>query len=341
MSLIQVLVLGDISQDAISKLSSRCELELLPQQQPSPGQLAHAQIIVVRSHVRIDQRLLDGAPELELVVRAGAGLDNVDITALRKRGVHLCHLGGRSSARSVAELALAHTLYLLRQIGIANSGIARGEWLKADLMGEEIYKRRVAVWGFGSIGRCVAELFDKVGAEIRVHNRSGDTGPFTHEPSLANLAKWADVHVLALPHNAETVGLLSPVLLSLMKIRRPIIVNMGRSDISSFGVLVSALEDGVIAGLGIDPLSQDDVQAAQGLALRTDLNTVFTPHLGATTSGTLARMGEDILAAVLPSLSIELSSQARHCLVMRIAASGSRAVSDGQRPCRLGSKRGT
>jgi phosphoglycerate dehydrogenase-like enzyme len=156
--------------------------------------------------------------------------------------------------------------------------------------------------GYGSIGACIAELFDRIGAEIRVYNRSGETKPFTHEPSLANLAQWADVHVLALPHNAETVGLLSPMLLSLMVSRRPVIVSMGRSDISDFGALVSALESGTIVGLGIDPLSQGDMEAARALALRTDLNTVFTPHLGATTNGTLERMGNDISAAVLPYL---------------------------------------
>lgn len=312
MSLVRLLILGDVSQEAIAKLSNRCKVKLLPQEQPSATHLARAQIIVVRSHVQIDEKLLDQAPELELVVRAGAGLDNVDVAALEKNGIRLCHLGGQPSARSVAELALAHTLYLLRRIGIANHGIARGEWLKSRLMGEELYRRRVAVWGYGPIGKCVAELFARIGSEVRVHNRSGNTKPFSHEASLTQLAQWADVHVLALPHTAETVGLLSPTLLSLMEIRQPVIINVGRSNVADFESLATALKNRTIAGLGIDPLSQDDMEAARTLSLQTDLNTVFTPHLGATTNSTLERMGNNIAEVVLAYLPVPTKEHRLH-----------------------------
>ena len=315
----RILVLGDISEAAIAALSGHGELELAAQAQPTGKQLARAQIIVVRSHVRIGEALLADAPALELVVRAGAGLENVDLNALRRHDVQLCHLGGRASARSVAELAVAHVLCLLRQTGLAHRGISRGEWLKPRLMGEEIQGRRVAVWGYGSVGQCCAELFGCLAAEIRVHNRSGGTAPFASERSLAKLAQWADVHVLALPHNSETVGLLSAGLISRMASRRPIIVNMGRSGIADFGMLKAALENGSISGLGIDPLSLGDIPAAQELAARADLNTVLTPHIGATTTSALQRMGDDIVAAVAafladrgrPRISCENSRRAR------------------------------
>ena len=298
MSQARILVLGDISQAAMTALSEQGELELAGPAQPTRRQLADAQIIVVRSHVQIDGALLAAAPALELVVRAGAGLENVDVDALRRNGVRLRHLGGQASARSVAELAVAHVLGLLRQTTLAHGGISRGEWLKPSLMGEEISERRVAVWGYGSVGRCIAELFSCLGAEIRVHNRSGATAPFTWERSLNKLAEWADVHVLALPQSLETTGLLSAGLISRMAPRCPVIVNMGRSDVADFGVLKAALENRTISGLGIDPLGLGDMQAAQELAARADLNTMLTPHIGATTTSALRRMGDDIIAAV-------------------------------------------
>lgn len=293
-----VLVLGESSPELIQDLSDYCETEYLPHAQPSPQAIARAHIVIVRSHVPIDSQFLDAAANLGLLIRAGGGLDNIDTVAVAERSIQFRHLGTRHSSRSVAELALGSTLYLLRRIGLTHAGIARGEWLKPKLLGSELHHRNVGVWGYGPVGQSTATLFASLGAQVRVHNRTGNTEPFQHEPSLAALAEWAQVHVVALPSSSATSGLISNALLEAMARQRPILNIIGRTNVVNVDLVVAALRRGTLTGLAIDPIQPSDLSSLCAIAQDISLNLVITPHIGANTQEALGRMGQEISRVV-------------------------------------------
>jgi D-3-phosphoglycerate dehydrogenase / 2-oxoglutarate reductase len=275
----------------------------VPGRRPTSSELRDVEVIVARSHVRIDSSLLQAAHVLKLIVRPGSGLDNVDLGECARRGVEVRRLGAGLSARSVAEFALAAALVLLRRLGVASHGLVRGEWLKHELLGAEIADRTVAIWGFGPVGAATAELFDAVGADVRVYTRSGRTGRFSSELSLTELTDWAHVHVLALPLTADTHGLVSEDVLRAMSSRAPLVINVSRWAVIDFQAALRALRADAISGLAIDPVDREHVPLVRAALEDSTLNLLFTPHVGANTEESLCRMGRAILEEVCTYLS--------------------------------------
>ena len=145
--------------------------------------------------------------------------------------MELVRLGSGPSAHSVAELALALTIELLRRIGRAHTGLERGRWLKPDLQGSELRGRRTGVWGFGPVGRATADLFAAIGCHVRVHTRSGETAPYARVATPAALCDWATVHVVCVPLTMETRGLVCEPLLQRIAARQAFLVNMSRWEV--------------------------------------------------------------------------------------------------------------
>ncbi len=299
----RILVLADLSPEAMRGLRACADVIHVPGRRPTSSELDDVEVIIARSHVRIDSSLLKAAHALKLIVRPGSGLDNVDLGACARRGVEVRRLGAGPSARSVAEFALGATLVLLRRLGVASQGLARGEWLKHELLGTEIADRRVAIWGFGPVGAATAELLEAVGADVRVYTRSGRTGRFSSELSLAELADWAHVHVLALPLTADTHGLLSEDVLRAMTSRAPLVINVSRWAVIDFAAALRALKAGAICGLAIDPVDREHVPFVRAALEDSTLNLLVTPHVGANTEESLSRMGRAILDEVCTYLS--------------------------------------
>ena len=117
--------------------------------------VAEARAIIVRNRTQVDSELLEHAPNLKVVGRLGVGLDNIDLEACRSRNIAVCPATGANDV-AVAEYTITAALVLMRGAWTATDRMIDGEWPRTDLMGREIFGKRLGLIGFGSIARQVA-----------------------------------------------------------------------------------------------------------------------------------------------------------------------------------------
>lgn len=263
---------------------------------------AGAQVLVVRSNVRLTADLVGRLPRLRLVMRAGSGTDNLPLAELARREVAVVAVGGGPSAPAVAELAAQATVALLRRVPVATAELAAGRWAKDRCLGEEIAGAVVAVWGAGPIGRATERLLTLMGADTHfVGHRSTPAGARTMPAERS--AVTARVHVFALPLRPETRHVVDAALLDRLRPARPHLVNVGRWDLFDMPAVVAALGRGELSGVAVDPVDREHMPAAAALAARwatpaKPLNLHLLPHLGATTVETHRRVASAVIDAL-------------------------------------------
>jgi len=285
-----VAVLAPVHRRLLEWLSARAVVHHDPAAtavDPSTPGVARARVLVLRSNVRLTAADLASLPRLELVLRAGSGTDNLDLAALRERGVEVVVVGGGPSAPAVAELALQSALSLLRRVPVATAEMAAGRWAKDACLGEELTGTTVGVWGAGPVGRAAARLFTRTDAEVRFAEHPG-VPPTERTLPPRRLAATAGVHVFALPLRPETRGTVDRAMLDVLRDRRPHLVNVGRWDLFDMPEVIRALSLGELAGVAVDPVERQHLPLAAELVARFSephrpLNLQLTPHLGATT----------------------------------------------------------
>jgi glyoxylate reductase len=229
----------------------------------------------------VDAELLDRAgPQLRVVANYGVGVDNVDLSAARERGVLVANTPDVLT-EATAELAIALTLALLRRVAEGDRFLrARARWSFGleFMLGESLRGKTFGVVGPGRIGRVTAQLAQALGAEPVFSGRGDD---------LDALLRRSDVVSLHCPLNAETFHLIDGAALERMR-PSAVLVNTARGKIVDERALVSALRDGVIAGAALDVYEHEPEVTEDLLSLE---NVVLTPHLGSATRATREAMG--------------------------------------------------
>jgi D-3-phosphoglycerate dehydrogenase len=238
---------------------------------------AHA--LIVRSE-KVTAAVMDALPRLRVVVRAGAGYDNVDVKYARKRGVDVMNTPG-ANANAVAEEVIALMLADARFIVPADASVRRGEWEKKAFMGREITGKTVGIVGLGNIGRLVIRRLR--GFECRILGYDPlvtieRAREFGVEPvDLDELFAEADYITLHIPETESTRGLVSAKLLSLMK-QNATIVNCARAGIIDEQALREARKSKNLRFLN-DVYPKDE----PGPKSVADIADILMPHLGAST----------------------------------------------------------
>ncbi len=246
-------------------------------------------VLVVRGRTRIDASIIEAAPNLKMIGRAGVGLDNIDVQRAKKAGILVLNTPGAPST-SVAELTVALMLSLLRKIPLADRELKAGRWAKSQLMGEELQGKKVGVIGrAGRIGSEVARILtvgfqvDVLGYDvIRPKGVAGVTYDFTD--SLEELIQNTDIVTVHVPYAPETHHLLGPERLRMMR-KGAYLVNTSRGDIVDGPALLQLLQQGHLAGAGLDVFHLEPPEDEWEKALITLPNgvTVTTCHIGAQT----------------------------------------------------------
>lgn len=300
----RVLVASKIDPDAIEALSAghdvitavgatRPELERL---------MVDREALVFRSGLDIDRALLEAAPQLTTIVRAGSGLDNLDLDAVQARGIHLQRIPG-PGARAVAELTFALFLGLARQVLVVDQQLRTGHWAKNEVVGWNLGGKTLGIVGLGSIGSTVARLGR--GWDMRVvgcvDNPSAERAAAfaAHDIELRSLAEvleqsdFVSVHV---PLGPGTRGLIGRAELDRMK-PHSFLVNIARGGVVDEAALLRALTNGERpAGAGLD------VHIAEGEGKISPLaalpNVIVTPHIGATTVDAQREIGVEIVRII-------------------------------------------
>mgnify|MGYP001377238497 CR=1 FL=1 len=233
---------------------------------------------VILANTKMPIEVIEQAPNLKYINIAFTGVDHVPVQAAKDKGILVSNAAGYSD-EGVAELVIGLTIDLLRTISEADKGIRKGG-KAADYLGKEIAGRTVGIIGTGKIGTRVAEIFKAMGANLFGYNRSEsqelkDLGLVFK--SLDEVLKESDIITVHLPQNEETKDFITDEHYDLMK-DSAILINCARGPIVNTQALAKALNEGKIAGAGIDVFDTEP-PLEENHPLFDTPNTVLTPHV--------------------------------------------------------------
>lgn len=260
--------------------------------------ISGAEGLIVRSATKVASPLLDRAPSLKVIGRAGVGVDNIDVDEASSRGIAVFN-APRGNTIAAAELTMALMLSLVRRVTAADRSVRRGEWDRAGFRGIELRGRTLGIIGGGRIGGEVALRCQAFGMEVMVYD------PYLPEERVQELGvrrvefdevlEKADVISLHVPLNEETRYLIDLSALKRMK-RKAFLINASRGGVLVEADLVQALSEGTIAGAALDVYESEPLAADS--PLRQFPNVVLTPHLGASTKEAQIGVAHEVAIAV-------------------------------------------
>jgi len=259
--------------------------------------------LIVRGATRVTAEVLERTPTLKLVVRAGTGLDNVDLEAAKRRGVRVSNTPA-ANAVSVAELVFGLLIALERNIASASQALREGRWEKSAAGARELAGRRLSLMGFGRIGREVARRAIAFEMEVAAHDPLLDAWPPGFERvsrvSFGDALRRADVLSLHVPLTSESRGLIGAAELAMLP-EGAVIVNAARGGLVDEVALEAALASGRLRGAALDVFASEPPGR---LALLERANVIATPHLGASTLEAQRRAGLEAAAIVIAALRV-------------------------------------
>jgi D-3-phosphoglycerate dehydrogenase len=261
---------------------------------------AHA--LIVRSATDVDAAVLEAGSDLEVVGRAGIGLDNVDVETATRRGVMVVN-APQSNILSAAEHAMALLLAQARNIPQAHAALVAGKWERSKWEGVELHGKTLGVVGLGRIGALVAQRALAFGMRLCAYDPYVSPERAKHMGvelmALEDLVAEADFLTIHLPKNAETAGLIGKDLLERAKpgLR---IVNAARGGILDEEALAAAIRSGRVQGAALDVFSTEPCTESPLFSLES---VVVTPHLGASTVEAQDKAGVTIAEQVILALA--------------------------------------
>lgn len=302
----KVLITNAVPADALEPLAGVAEVIQGPaggRLMSREGVLRHAPKlhgIINQAELRVDEAMLDAAPQLKIVANVAIGVDNLDLELMNRRGVWATNVPNAFVA-STADCALAHLLNLLRRINAADRYVRSGQWLSDGFQpgiwdGALLAGKTLGIIGYGRIGKAVARRARAFDMRVIYHNRTASADE-AHRP-LDHLLAEADVVSIHTPLTTSTRHLINAARLAQMK-RGAFLINMSRGAVVHEAALVEALRDGKIAGAALDVFEFEPEVHAQLLRMP---NVCLSPHIGGGTRESrfaARRLCAENIAAVL------------------------------------------
>lgn len=254
-------------------------------------------VLVVRSNTKVTSDVLEAGAKgnLKLVIRAGVGIDNIDLYYAKKVGIKVSNTPDASSD-SVAELALGHMFSVARYIAVANYTMRNGQWNKKQYKGSEIAGKILGIIGMGRIGKALAGKAEALGMKIIYADVLGKQDNLAYEfMDLDNLLKVSDYVSLHVPYDKDKGALISSREISMMK-DGAVIINCSRGKVVDEEALLEGLNSGKLAGAGIDVFEQEP---SKNTELINHERVSVTPHIGASTKEAQERIGKEVAAIVI------------------------------------------
>ncbi len=295
----KVLIVDGLASEGIEKLKGITGIEILDKSGISRDELkstiGKADILIVRSRTEVDADLLASAENLKLVIRAGIGLDNVNVEAATNRGVIVMN-APTGNIVTTAEHALALMFTATRHVAQADASLRKGKWEKKKFQGNELRGKTLGLIGLGNIGRTVAEraigLSMKVAAyDPFVNAEKAAQMKIRLTPTLDELLATSDYVSIHVPLIPATKNLIGKDNLAKMK-KGAYLINCARGGIVDEAALVAALESGHLAGAALDVFETEPLPPDSPLLKRDDI--VLTPHLGASTDEAQVQVGLEV-----------------------------------------------
>lgn len=304
----EILITENIGGRWIEELKSRFAVVLEPDLWKSPDKikalLPNARALIVRNQTRVNADLLSAATKLQVIGRAGAGLDNIEVPAATAKGIVVVSTPDQNSI-SVAELTLGMMLALARKIPQANQSAHGGAWERQKFVGTELYGKNFGVVGLGRIGFLTSTRARALGMNILAHDNyiSPDAVAVAETRAqlvdLSTLLTQSDFVSCHIPLTPETKHFFSYQRFCAMK-PSAFFLNLARGEVVDEHGLIRALQEKKIAGAGLDVREQEP--PAQS-ALAGMENVILTPHIAAFTR----EAQERVVAAVCQDVAAVLT----------------------------------
>jgi D-3-phosphoglycerate dehydrogenase len=246
-----------------------------------------AEIILIRSKTKVTKEYIDSAKNLKLVIRGGVGLDNVDLGYAAEKGIIVRNTADASTT-AVCELAFALMIALPNHITKGDASMREGKWIKKELKRSELHSKTLGILGAGRIGLALAQRAR--GFQMRVLGWHPDVY-FTDWAEIMNdmndVTRQSDFVSLHMPLVDSTRGIINKDTLSHFK-DGAFLINTGRGQCVVEEDVADALKSGKLAGFATDVWYSDP---PNGSPLFDAPNTIFTPHIGASSKENMGRIG--------------------------------------------------
>jgi len=296
----KVLICDPTAPEALQTIQE-AGIEVVNQPDITPDELLEVipeyECMVVRSRTKVREPVIDKAENLIAIIRAGVGLDNIDVEYAESKGIQVLNTPS-ASTRAVAELTIGYLFALARRVPQMTTSMRERKWEKKKFLGMELYGKTLGVIGTGRIGQSVAEKAAGLGMKVLGFDPYVTEAPHIEFVSLDELLAGSDFITLHIPHNDETHHIINAGALESMKdgVR---LVNCGRGGIIDEDALYQAVKSGKVAGAALDVYAQEP---PEGTKLFTLDEVIGSPHVGAGTSEAKARVGEVAAQKVIGAL---------------------------------------
>ncbi|MGE0614019.1 MAG: hydroxyacid dehydrogenase [Bacteriovoracia bacterium] len=293
MSKTRILISDGMDKEGVEILKSQGDFEVdLRKGVPAAdlaGIIGNYECIIIRSATTLTKELIDKATSMKLVVRAGAGVDNIDVPSATAKKLPVMNTASANSL-AAAEQTIALMFAMLRQVPQAAASLREGRWDRATFKGYEATGKTLGVIGLGNIGRIVAEKALGLGMKVVAYDPMLKTLP----QSLSRFAEScavvktvdeviaaANIVTIHVPKTKETANLINSDRIAKMK-PGSFVMNCARGGIVDEKAVIKALDAGQLAGAAFDVFEKEPPEFPNPLF--THAKVVCAPHLGASTA---------------------------------------------------------
>jgi D-3-phosphoglycerate dehydrogenase len=303
----RILVTDDIDPEGVALISAVASFTVdvvptLPADQLL-ARIGDYHAIIGRSATKITATLLRAAKQLQVVGRAGVGVDNIDIDVATEMGIAVINAPAGNTI-AVAELFFASVIGLLRHTPRAQQSLSEGRWERAELLGSELCGKKLGIVGVGRIGGEIALRAHAFGMTLAGYDPYISDDRFgslrvRRCATLDELLATSDFVTVHTPLTEETTGLIGAPQIAKMK-HGAVLANLARGGIIDEPALIAALQSGQLGGATVDAFTNEPLKGDH--AFRNVPNVLLTPHIGASTSEAQRNVAIDACAAVRDAL---------------------------------------
>jgi len=291
----KILIADALSPEAFEQLKAIPDFEVTLKSGMDEDELVKTipefNATVVRSATKVTGRAIEAASNLELIVRAGIGLDNIDVKAAEAKGIQVANTPAATSI-SVAEHTFGLMLAAIRNHGKANLSMKEHKWEKKILSGTELYEKTLGIIGIGRIGQEVAKRALAFGMKVIAYDIiECKTDIDFKQVSWEELLIQADIITLHLPLTEKTRHMISDKEFEMMK-DGVILINASRGGTVDEKALLKALDSGKVRAAALDVFEKEPPVE---FSLIDHPNVIATPHIGAAAKEGQARAGMEVV----------------------------------------------
>ena len=300
----KVLVADPLAEEGMENLKAKTDVDVRTGLKPDELKaiIGDYDALIVRSETQVTRDVIKCGKKLQIIARAGVGLDNVDINAATEQGIMVVNAPTGNTV-AAAEHTMALMLALARNVPQAHAQLKAGKWNRKEFTGVELRNKTLGIIGLGNVGSGVA---------VRSKNfdmRMISYDPFASEGYAATLGvtlvpleqlyRESDFITLHLPLTPQTKGMIGAREFDMMK-KGVRVINVARGGLIDEEALVKAIEDGKVAGAAIDVFQVEP--CTDSILFRND-KIIVTPHLGASTREAQINVCVDVVEQIIDVLN--------------------------------------